>query len=134
MKDMRIGQPVTLTSDLYGEDVEYKGEIESLGIGTGSAFSLLPAQNASGNWIKIVQRLPVKIHLDAQNQDKYPLRIGLSMVAKVDIKDTDGKLLAKHAKKQARYNTDVYQHSLEEVDKLVAKILHDNVGVTAAAQ
>ncbi|MCF7353867.1 efflux RND transporter periplasmic adaptor subunit [Vibrio sp. CK2-1] len=130
MKDMRIGQPVTLTSDLYGEEVQYTGEIESLGIGTGSAFSLLPAQNASGNWIKIVQRLPVKIHLDKQNQDKYPLRIGLSMVAKVDIKDTDGKLLAKEVKKQARYDTDVYHNSLEEVDKLVAKILHENVGVS----
>lgn len=134
MKDMRIGQPVTLTSDLYGDDVEYKGEIESLGIGTGSAFSLLPAQNASGNWIKIVQRLPVKIRLEEQNQDKYPLRIGLSMLAKVDIKDTDGKVLAKLPKQQARYNTDVYHNSLEEVDKLVAKILHENVGVTTAAQ
>ncbi|WP_105900811.1 efflux RND transporter periplasmic adaptor subunit [Vibrio gangliei] len=134
MKDMRIGQPVTLTSDLYGEDVEYKGEIESLGIGTGSAFSLLPAQNASGNWIKIVQRLPVKIRLEEQNQDKYPLRIGLSMLAKVDIRNTDGKVLAKLPKQEARYNTDVYHNSLEEVDKLVAKILHENVGVTTAAQ
>ncbi|MFV0575209.1 MAG: efflux RND transporter periplasmic adaptor subunit [Vibrio sp.] len=134
MRDMRIGQTVTLTSDLYGDDVEYKGTIESLGIGTGSAFSLLPAQNASGNWIKIVQRLPVKIQLDDQNQDKFPLRIGLSMVAKVDIKDTDGKLLSKEPKQEARYNTDVYNHSLEEADKLVSKILHENVGVTAAAQ
>ncbi|WP_086981472.1 efflux RND transporter periplasmic adaptor subunit [Vibrio aphrogenes] len=134
MKDMRIGQPVTLTSDLYGDEVEYKGEIESLGIGTGSAFSLLPAQNASGNWIKIVQRLPVKIRLEAQNQDKYPLRIGLSMLAKVDIKDTDGKVLAQLPKEKPRYDTDVYHHSLEEVDKLVAKIVHENVGVTTAAQ
>lgn len=113
--------------------MQYTGEIESLGIGTGSAFSLLPAQNASGNWIKIVQRLPVKIHLDEQNQDKYPLRIGLSMVAKVDIKDTDGQLLAKESAKKARYNTDVYHNSLEEVDKLVAKILHENVGVASVS-
>lgn len=134
MKDMRIGQPVTLTSDLYGDEVEYKGEIESLGIGTGSAFSLLPAQNASGNWIKIVQRLPVKIRLEAQNQDKYPLRIGLSMLAKVDIKDTDGKVLALLPKEKPRYDTDVYHHSLEEVDKLVAKIVHENVGLTTTAQ
>ncbi|WP_017026413.1 efflux RND transporter periplasmic adaptor subunit [Vibrio rumoiensis] len=134
MKDMRIGQPVTLTSDLYGEDVEYKGVIESLGIGTGSAFSLLPAQNASGNWIKIVQRLTVKIRLDDQNQDQYPLRIGLSMLANVNIKDTSGKVLAKESTKVARYDTDVYQSSLAEADKLVTKILHENVGITVSAQ
>ena len=130
MKDMRIGQKVVLTSDLYGEDIEYKGEIESLGIGTGSAFSLLPAQNASGNWIKIVQRLPVKIRLEDDNQDKYPLRIGLSMLAKVDIKDTDGALLSVNAQDTARFDTDVYQNNLEEADKLVVKILHENVGMT----
>jgi multidrug resistance efflux pump len=69
--------------------VEYQGTIESLGIGTGSAFSLLPAQNASGNWIKIVQRLPVRITLDPHDMEKHPLRVGLSMFAKVDIRDTE---------------------------------------------
>ncbi|HBV77232.1 MULTISPECIES: efflux RND transporter periplasmic adaptor subunit [Vibrio] len=134
LKDMRIGQSVILTSDLYGDDVEYKGIVESLGIGTGSAFSLLPAQNASGNWIKIVQRLPVKIRLEDQNQDKYPLRIGLSMLANVNIKDTSGKVLAKESKTEARYSTDVYQSNLAEADKLVAKIVHENVGITATVQ
>jgi len=134
MKDMRIGQSVTLTSDLYGDDVEYKGEIESLGIGTGSAFSLLPAQNASGNWIKIVQRLPVKIRLEQDNQDQYPLRIGLSMLAKVDISDTDGSVLPQSAQQEARFDTDVYQNTLEEVDQLVTKILHENVGITLSEQ
>ena len=127
---MRIGQKVTLVSDLYGDDVEYKGEIESLGIGTGSAFSLLPAQNASGNWIKIVQRLPVKIHLEEDNQAEFPLRIGLSMVANVDIENTDGIVLAKNVQQEARLNTNVYDTSLDEADKLIKKILHDNVGVT----
>lgn len=134
MKDMRIGQPVILTSDLYGDDVEYKGTIESLGIGTGSAFSLLPAQNASGNWIKIVQRLAVKIKLDQDNQQQYPLRIGLSMLAKVDIEDTSGSVLAQNAQQQARLDTDVYQNTLEEADKLVTKILHENVGIILSEQ
>ena len=134
MKDMRIGQPVILTSDLYGDDVEYKGIIESLGIGTGSAFSLLPAQNASGNWIKIVQRLAVKIKLDPDNQQQYPLRIGLSMLAKVDIEDTSGKVLAQNAQQEARLDTDVYQNTLEEADKLVTKILHENVGIVFSEQ
>lgn len=129
MRDMRIGQLVTLTSDLYGEDVEYKGEIESLGIGTGSAFSLLPAQNASGNWIKIVQRLPVKIRLYKDNQAQYPLRIGLSMLAKVDIKDTSGPLLSKSVQLEARFDTDVYENTLQEVNHLVTQILHENVGI-----
>ena len=129
MKDMRIGQSVILTSDLYGDDVEYKGIIESLGIGTGSAFSLLPAQNASGNWIKIVQRLAVKIKLEPDNQQQYPLRIGLSMLAKVDIEDTSGRVLAKNAQQEARLDTDVYQNTLEDADKLVTKILHENVGI-----
>jgi len=130
MKDMRLGQKVILTSDLYGEDVEYKGEIESLGIGTGSAFSLLPAQNASGNWIKIVQRLPVKIRLQPDNQEQYPLRIGLSMVAKVDIEDTSGKVLAQEPQVEARFDTDVYQNTLKDADQLVTKILRENIGTS----
>ncbi|TEW54700.1 HlyD family efflux transporter periplasmic adaptor subunit [Psychromonas sp. RZ22] len=134
MKDMRIGQSVVLTSDLYGDDVEYKGKIESLGIGTGSAFSLLPAQNASGNWIKIVQRLPVKIRLDDENQEQYPLRIGLSMLAKVDIEDTSGTVLATTPQEEARFDTDVYQNTLEEADKLVTKILHENVGLITPSE
>lgn len=134
MKDMRIGQPVLLTSDLYGDEVEYKGEIESLGIGTGSAFSLLPAQNASGNWIKIVQRLPVKIRLTDDNQEKYPLRIGLSMLAKVDIENTDGSVLAQSAQQEARFGTDVYQNTLVEVDNLVTNILHENVGIALSEE
>ena len=129
MRNMRIGQAVILTSDLYGKEVEYKGEIESLGIGTGSAFSLLPAQNASGNWIKIVQRLPVKIRLQKDNLAQYPLRIGLSMLAKVDIEDRNGALLSESPQQEARFDTDVYQNTLQEVDHLVTKILHENVGI-----
>ncbi|VYU78073.1 HlyD family efflux transporter periplasmic adaptor subunit [Metakosakonia massiliensis] len=133
MNTMRLGQKVTLTADLYGDDVEYHGTIESLGIGTGSAFSLLPAQNASGNWIKIVQRLPVRITLDPHDMDKHPLRIGLSMFARVDIRDADGQLLPQQTVAQPRFTTDVYQNALDQADQVVAKILHDN-GQPAAAR
>lgn len=126
MREMRIGQQVTLVSDLYGSDVSYTGEIESLGIGTGSAFSLLPAQNASGNWIKIVQRLPVKVRLHAKNLEQYPLRIGLSMTATVSLKQTEGALLANKRVTDARYSTDVYDNPLAQADEMVARILHEN--------
>lgn len=126
MQAMRLGQKVTLTADLYGDDVEYRGTIESLGIGTGSAFSLLPAQNASGNWIKIVQRLPVRITLDPQDIQKHPLRVGLSMFARVDIRHTDGELLPQKTVAAPRFTTHVYQNALDDADQLVKKILHDN--------
>lgn len=126
MNTMRLGQKVVLTADLYGDKVEYQGTIESLGIGTGSAFSLLPAQNASGNWIKIVQRLPVRITLDPHDMEKHPLRVGLSMFAKVDIRDTEGHLLPQKTVDAPRFTTDVYQNALDKADQMVAKILHDN--------
>lgn len=133
MNTMRLGQKVTLTADLYGDDVEYHGTIESLGIGTGSAFSLLPAQNASGNWIKIVQRLPVRITLDPHDMQKHPLRVGLSMFVRVDIRNADGNLLPQTTVAAPRFRTDVYQNALDQADRLVAKILHDNSKVVATS-
>ena len=134
MSTMRLGQKVALSADLYGDDVEYHGTIESLGIGTGSAFSLLPAQNASGNWIKIVQRLPVRITLDPHDMQKHPLRVGLSMNARVDIRNNeDGHLLPQQTVSTPRFTTDVYKDSLEAADKLVAKILHDNSNAVASS-
>jgi membrane fusion protein (multidrug efflux system) len=85
LKKVRPGQPVILTSDLYGSDVKFHGRVRGLSGGTGSAFSLIPAQNASGNWIKVVQRLPVRIDLDRKELAQHPLRVGLSMKAAVDI-------------------------------------------------
>jgi membrane fusion protein (multidrug efflux system) len=82
---VRPGQPVTLTSDLYGSKVKFHGRVRGLSGGTGSAFSLIPAQNASGNWIKVVQRLPVRIDLDPKELAQHPLRVGLSMKASIDI-------------------------------------------------
>ena len=79
LRKMRIGQPVTLTADAYGSAVEYHGTVTGMGVGTGSAFALLPAQNATGNWIKVVQRLPVRIALDPKELAEHPLRVGLSM-------------------------------------------------------
>lgn len=85
LKKVHPGQAVTLTSDLYGDDVEYHGKVMGFSGGTGSAFALIPAQNATGNWIKVVQRLPVRIALDPKELAEHPLRVGLSMEAKVDL-------------------------------------------------
>ena len=85
LKQVRIGQPVVLTSDLYGKGVKFHGHVVGLAGGTGAAFSLLPAQNATGNWIKVVQRLPVRIALDPAELKAHPLRVGLSMDAAIDV-------------------------------------------------
>ena len=89
LEKVRIGQPVTLTSDLYGSDVVYHGKVSGLGGGTGAAFALIPAQNATGNWIKVVQRLPVRIVLDPKELHEHPLRIGLSMNADIDVSNAN---------------------------------------------
>ncbi|PTU33003.1 HlyD family secretion protein [Stenotrophobium rhamnosiphilum] len=94
LEKMRIGQPVELHADLYGTDVVYHGKIAGFAAGSGAAFALLPAQNASGNWIKIVQRIPVRIALDPKELHDHPLRVGLSMSVKVDVADTSGLLVA----------------------------------------
>lgn len=93
LRDMRIGQPVTLVSDLYGGDVRYAGKVVGLAAGTGGAFALLPAQNATGNWIKVVQRVPVRIALDPRQLAEHPLRVGLSMQVDVDLRDRQGEPL-----------------------------------------
>jgi membrane fusion protein (multidrug efflux system) len=83
-QDIRIGQPVELVSDFYGSDVVYRGKVIGIAGGTGAAFSLIPAQNATGNWVKVVQRLPVRIALDSKQLKAHPLRVGLSMEATID--------------------------------------------------
>lgn len=94
LRNIRIGQPVTLTADIYGKKIEYQGTVSGLGAGTGAAFALLPAQNATGNWIKVVQRVPVRIVLNPEELAKNPLRIGLSMDAAINVRNKDGKTLA----------------------------------------
>jgi membrane fusion protein (multidrug efflux system) len=91
---MRVGQPVRIVTDIYGSKVAYHGHIVGLGAGSGSAFALLPAQNASGNWIKIVQRVPVRIALDPGELKANPLRVGLSVSATVDVHDQSGPRVA----------------------------------------
>jgi len=94
LRNMRVGQPVSLHADLYGSSVTFLGRLAGMAAGSGSAFALLPAQNASGNWIKIVQRVPVRIALDAAQLQSHPLRVGLSMTASVDVRDTSGPLIS----------------------------------------
>ncbi|WP_248920273.1 HlyD family efflux transporter periplasmic adaptor subunit [Pseudomonas entomophila] len=134
LRDMRIGQPVQITADLYGGEVKYNGTVDSLGAGTGSAFALLPAQNATGNWIKIVQRVPVRIHLNPEQLKDHPLRIGLSTVAEVDLHDQSGPALAQQAPQQASYTTQVYDRQLVEADNLIARLIHENSATGKTAQ
>ncbi len=120
---MRIGQPVTLTADIYGNKVVYHGKVQGLSAGTGSAFSLLPAQNATGNWIKVVQRVPVRIALDKKDLEQHPLRIGLSMKVMVDTKNQQGKSIGAVAVRSSVEKTAALTPSLNEADAIVADIL-----------
>ncbi|PWT72008.1 MAG: EmrA/EmrK family multidrug efflux transporter periplasmic adaptor subunit [Proteobacteria bacterium] len=131
LADVRIGQPVKLTADLYGSRVVYTGKVVGLAAGTGAAFALLPPQNATGNWIKIVQRLPVRISLDAAELQAHPLRIGLSMQARVDTHDRSGPVLAPQADASPVLATDVYSSQAKEADALIAEIVQANQGVHA---
>ncbi|MGV8889177.1 MAG: HlyD family efflux transporter periplasmic adaptor subunit [Pseudomonas sp.] len=126
LRDMRIGQPVDIEADLYGSDVKYSGTIDSLGAGTGSAFALLPAQNATGNWIKIVQRVPVRIHINAEELAKHPLRVGLSTQVDVNLRDQSGPVLAQQPPQKASFSTNVYDRQLAEADAMIAQLIHDN--------
>ncbi len=128
---MRIGQPVELTADIYGSSVKYHGKVVGFSAGTGSAFSLLPAQNATGNWIKVVQRLPVRIALDPQELDKHPLRIGLSMQVDVDIRSDQGGQLG--TVPNTVYQTDVFAKYGDEADAEIARIIAENAGGAGSA-
>ncbi|MBS0222950.1 MAG: efflux RND transporter periplasmic adaptor subunit [Proteobacteria bacterium] len=97
LADVRIGQKATITSDIYGSGVEYHGRVQGLGAGSGNAFALLPPQNATGNWIKIVQRVPVRIALDPKELRRHPLRVGLSVTVSIDVSDTSGSMVASTA-------------------------------------
>ncbi|ETT01888.1 multidrug efflux MFS transporter periplasmic adaptor subunit EmrA [Providencia sp. PROV188] len=126
LENVRIGQPVTINSDFYGSNVSYKGTVVGLDMGTGSAFSLLPAQNATGNWIKVVQRLPVRVELDPEQVAKYPLRIGLSMNVTIDIKDQNGPVLSEVQRTTPAFESDVLVLKLDDVDQVIDTIISDN--------
>ncbi|HHW4678262.1 MAG TPA: HlyD family secretion protein [Xylella sp.] len=133
LKHMRLGQPVVLRSDLYGDGVSYSGHLQSLGLGTGSAFSLLPAQNATGNWIKIVQRVPVRIVIDPKQLAEHPLRIGLSMKVKVDMHDQQGKVLPPQSVPEPLFDTDVYAIQLQNAEADIHRIIQANLPGRAKA-
>ncbi|HEX6019661.1 MAG TPA: HlyD family efflux transporter periplasmic adaptor subunit, partial [Burkholderiaceae bacterium] len=129
LRSMRIGQPVKLTADLYGGRVEYDGRVAGLGAGTGAAFAILPAQNATGNWIKIVQRVPVRIELDAKQIAAHPLRVGLSMEVTVDLHQATGEpLLSAPVSQRASSRTVVFDTRSAEADRLVREIIAANLG------
>jgi len=126
LDSMRVGQPVTLISDLYGGGVVFHGRVVGFGAGTGSAFALLPAQNATGNWIKIVQRVPVRVALDPRELAQHPLQIGLSMKAYVNVRDDSGQRLPQVANSDHDYSTDVFTSAAARADEAVRQIIAAN--------
>ena len=123
---MRIGQPVEIHFDLYGKDKTFNGKVVGIEMRTGSAFSLLPTQNATGNWIKVVQRVPVRIQLDPQQLIENPLRIGLSATVKVNVSDSQGETLRNQAPNTTLYSTNVLQYDEGAVNNLIESIIRDN--------
>lgn len=130
MRHMKIGQHVELFADMYGHDVKYRGKIVGLPGGAGNAFSILPPQNLSGNWIKIVQRLPVRVSLDPDDLTVHPLRIGMTMRAKVNIRDQNGSYLPTTSKGSPLYKTSIYHKELQNSQELVESIFEQNLDPT----
>lgn len=128
LRRMRIDQPVRMTADLYGAKIAFDGHIVGFGAGTGSAFAMLPAQNASGNWIKIVQRVPVRIELDAEQVKLHPLRVGLSMNVEVDLHDTRGAQLRPVAAVNERSRTHIFDDIAQAADLRIHAIVARNLG------
>lgn len=130
---MRPGQKATLISDLYGSKTVYHGTVVGVAAGSGSAFALLPAQNASGNWIKVIQRVPVRIRLDPKELQAHPLRVGLSMTVEVDLSSTPEQADGNGQDNGARatgpaLSTPVYDHDATEIDARIRQIIQDNIG------
>ena len=123
---MRIGQSAEIHFDLYGKDKTFNGKVVGIEMGTGSAFSLLPTQNATGNWIKVVQRVPVRIQLDPQQLAENPLRIGLSATVKVNVTDSQGETLRNQARTTTLYSTNALQYDESAVNNLIESIIRDN--------
>lgn len=124
---LRIGQSVELVSDLYGSDVRYRGTVAGIGSGTGAAFALLPAQNATGNWIKIVQRVPVRVTLDRAELAAHPLRVGLSMDVDVDVRDQSLPQLATAPRLESVAATAVYERLVAGAEAAAAEIIATNL-------
>ena len=125
LERMRVNQPVKVTTDIYGRSVVFHGKVEGLGAGSGSAFALLPPQNASGNWIKIVQRVPVRIALDPKELADHPLRVGLSVAVSVDVRDASGPQVSS-AVPGGVTQGDTGENNDAATNALIGKILADN--------
>jgi membrane fusion protein (multidrug efflux system) len=129
LRHLRIGQAAVVRSDLYGGSFVYHGHVKGMAAGTGAAFALLPAQNASGNWIKVVQRVPVRIQIDDSDLAKSPLRVGLSATVTVDTTNEDGPVLAKEAADQPVGDTQVYTQDLEKANAEADAVVRRNLGM-----
>jgi len=129
LRNLRIGQKAEVRSDLYGGSYIYHGRVEGMSAGTGAAFSLLPPQNASGNWIKVVQRVPVRIQIDDGDLVKSPLRVGLSATVTVDTTTRNGAVLAMDTSDNSVGDTQVYTQDLAKANAEADAIVHRNLGV-----
>lgn len=125
--EMRIGQPVTISADAYGSDVVFHGHIAGLAPGTGGAFSLLPPQNATGNWIKVVQRVPVRISLDPDELRAHPLRVGLSVIARVAVRNRNGALLNQSYTRKPRDQTRAYDGLMRAAERQAQAVVAANL-------
>jgi membrane fusion protein (multidrug efflux system) len=128
LRNLRIGQPAQIRSDLYGGSYIFHAHVQGMSAGTGAAFSLLPAQNASGNWIKVVQRVPVRIEIDPEDLKKMPLRVGLSATVTVDTTKREGAVLAQEASNRPVGNTEVYAQDLSKADAEADAVIRRNLG------
>jgi membrane fusion protein (multidrug efflux system) len=128
LRHLRIGQPVTVRSDLYGGTVIYHGRVKGVAAGTGAAFSLLPAQNASGNWIKVVQRVPVRIQIDDKDLARNPLRVGLSATVTVDTSSQEGPVLAPDTSDEFSGQTQVYTQDIDKANAQADAVILRNLG------
>ncbi len=126
LSKIRIGQPVYTTSDMYGSEVAYRGEVIGIGVGTGAVFSPLPPQNATGNWIKIVQRVPVRVSLDPEQLKRNPLRLGVSMNVHVDVHDITGRRVPERSSDKFIYQTDIFQTQENGSERIIQEILEQN--------
>ncbi len=132
LRGVRIGQPAKLTADLYGGKVEFDGRVTGLAAGTGAAFALLPPQNATGNWIKVVQRVPVRIALDPGQLREHPLRVGLSMQVSIDLHDQSGPRLAEAPRAPPAPPAQDVARPDDRVDAMIRSIIEANLGRRAA--
>ncbi|MDY7792339.1 efflux RND transporter periplasmic adaptor subunit [Burkholderia ubonensis] len=129
IRHMRVGQPVEIVSDIYGARIVYRGRVQGFSAGTGSAFSMLPSQNAAGNWIKVVQRVPVVISIDAADLAAHPLRVGLSMRATVDTHDRGGHVLDSESPGTVpAESTRVHDGVASEAEAAAAAVIRENQG------